>query len=435
MKNRFLLLLTITLLLAVSAVPLAANAQSGSIMTRNADGHTITAWGWDTLDFNKPVLAYLKDHSGVTVNDLVFAHNDIMQKLTVSAAAGGAGMPDVFKLTSTNIPQLVEMGAVKDITDLVAPYKDLLPDVAWKMVTYNGKIWGVPANSPAGGLFWRSDVVSQYGIDPTKIQTWADFMDASNKLSTASNGKVALIQTTSVGLPWPIGPTIQQQHQAELIGSDLKVKIGPNSAEWLATLKDWRAVKDNIKGAEMDQWTQPWYQAIKDGSIAVFPSGTWFVETIIQQAPDSKGKWFFTPFPAVAAGGDQYPNFGSATCFISSASKDPTAGMEWVKAWTMEPASTLGIGLKDLGISVISKAALNDSYVIAPHEYFSSSQAYWRVATEAFSKSTYVPPVTKFDSQANDIFNRYAEQWWQKKITDQQFLQSVSDELTKLVNS
>src|SRR5258708_18723768 len=231
MKNRFLLLLTITLLLAVSAVPLAANAQSGSIMTRNADGHTITAWGWDTLDFNKPVLAYLKDHSGVSVNDLVFAHNDIMQKLTVSAAAGGAGMPDVLKLTSTNIPQLVEMGAVKDITDLVAPYKDLLPDVAWKMVTYNGKIWGVPANSPAGGLFWRSDVVSQYGIDPTKIQTWADFMDASNKLSTASNGKVALIQTTSVGLPWPIGPTIQQQHQAELIGSDLQGKIGPNSAD------------------------------------------------------------------------------------------------------------------------------------------------------------------------------------------------------------
>jgi myo-inositol catabolism protein IolC len=42
--------------------------------------------------------------------------------------------------------------------------------------------------------------------------------------------------------------------------------------------------------------------------------------------------------------------------------------------------------------------------------------------------------VTKYDSQANDIFKRYAEQWWQKKITDQQFLQSVSDELTKLVN-
>jgi len=434
MKNRFSVLIALVLLAILTSLPLAVNAQNGSIMTKNADGHTITAWGWDTLDFNKPVLAYLKDHSGVSVNDQVYPHDDILQKLTVSAAAGGAGMPDVFKLTSTNIPQLVEMGAVKDITDLVAPYKALLPDVAWQMVTYNGKIWGVPANSPAGGMFWRSDVVSQYGIDPTKIATWADFIAAAQKLETASGGKVAMIQTSSVGLPWPIDSTIQQEHKAELIGNDMKVKIGPNSAEWLATLKDWRAVKDGIKGAEMDQWSQPWYQAIKDGSIAVFPSGTWFVETIIQQAPDSKGKWFFTPFPAVEAGGDQYPNFGSATCFISSASKDPTAGMEWVKAWTMEPDSTLSIGLKQLGISVISKAALTDSYVNAPHEYFAANQAYWKDATLAFSKSTYVPPMTKFDAQANDIFNRYAEQWWKKQITDQQFLQSVSDELTKLVN-
>src|SRR5512133_520072 len=98
MKNRFSLLIVIVL--ALTCIPLTVSAENASIMTKNADGHTITAWGWDTLDFNKPVLAYLKDHSGVAVNDTVFPHADIVQKLTVSAAAGGAGMPDVFKLTS-----------------------------------------------------------------------------------------------------------------------------------------------------------------------------------------------------------------------------------------------------------------------------------------------------------------------------------------------
>ncbi|MCZ7544328.1 MAG: extracellular solute-binding protein [Anaerolineae bacterium] len=301
------------------------------------------------------------------------------------------------------------------------------------MVTYQDRIWGVPANSPAGGLFWRYDVVTEYGIDPTAIETWDDFVAAAQTIESESGGEVAMLQMPSVGLPYEVYATIQQEHRAELIGSDLTVKIGPDSAEWLATLEDWRAVRDGITGVEMEQWTQPWYQTIKDGSIAVFPSGTWFVEVIKQQAPDSVGAWYFTPFPAVEEGGDRYPNFGSATCFISSATDDPVAGMEWVKVWTMEPASTLEIGLNQLGISVISKAALESPIVNAPHEYFAEDQAYWFDATEAFALSTYVPPVTKYDAEAGDIFNRYTEQWWLGNITDQEFLQSVADELAALV--
>lgn len=430
----FVLPVLAILLLVIAPFVAAQDSTATSIMTRDAAGQTITAWGWDPPEFNKPVLDYVQEAAGVTVNDVTYTHDDVLSNITTAMAAGGIGMPDVFKHESGDVPALVDMGAILDLTDLVAPYKDLLPDVAWEMVTYQGRIWGVPANSPAGGIFWRYDKAQEYGIDPDQIKTWDDFIAAGQKVAEASQGAAALIQVPATGLPTEILWSIQQGNQAEVIGADDTVKIGPDSQAWLDTLALWRKVRSANIGVQMDQWTQPWYQAIQDGSIVAFASGTWFVETIIQQAPDTKGIWYFTPFPANTPDGSHYPDFGSATAFVSANTPSPAAAMEWVKAWTMDPHGALDIGLKQLGISVVSKAALTDPFVTAPHEYFAKQQAYWKDATEAFFNITYVPPTTIHSREASDIFNRHLEQWWLGNETDDQFLQNTAAELRSSLN-
>lgn len=424
---RFILPILV-LVFSLSVGVISAQDAAPSVMTRNAEGQTITAWGWDTPEFNKPILDYIQEAAGVTVTDVTYTSGGVMDNVKVAAAAG-VGLPDVFKRGSGDIPALVDMNAIMDITDLVAPYKDLLPDVAWEMVTYNDRIWGVPANSPAGGVFWRYDVVEKYGIDPDSIETWDDFIAAGQKIAADSNGAVSLIQTAATGLPTEILWSIQQGYQAEIIGADNTVKIGPDSEEWKNTLALLRKVREAGINIDMDAWTQPWYQAIQDGSIAAFPIGTWFVETIKAQAPDTQGKWYFTPFPANEAGGSRNPDFGSATTFISSTTEHPEAAMEWVKAWTMDPHGAIDIGLKELGISVVSEAALSDEFVTSPHEYFAKDQAYWKEATEAFFNISYVPPASIYSPEATDIFNRQLEQWWLGNLTDEQFLQTVGDEL------
>ncbi len=423
---RFVLLVSVfTMLVSVAF----AQDNSTSVMTRTADGQTITAWGWDTPEFNKPILDYIKEASGVTVNDVTYTNADVLTNVTTAMAAGGVGMPDVFKRGSGDIPALVEMGAIKDITDLVAPYKDLLPDVAWQMVTYKDRIWGVPANSPAGGIFWRRDMAEKYGVDPDKVVTWDDFIAAGQTIAKASNGAAHIMTLPATGLPLEVLWAVQQGNKAEVIGEGDTVKIGPDSQEWKDTLALWKKIRESGVSAEIDAWTQPWYQAIQDGSVVAYPFGTWFVETIKQQAPKTLGDWYFTPFPANTADGSRYPDFGSATCFISAKTEHPEAGMEWVKAWTMDPHGAIEIGLKDLGISVVSKAALDDPFVKAPHELFAKDQAYWVDATEAFFNIPYVPPTTIHSAEATDIFNRHLEQWWLGKESDEQFLQGTADEL------
>ena len=406
----------------------AAVCGANTVLTGKARGQTITIWNWDTLPFNKVVDDYIQGCAGVSINCETFANASLPQKEAVAAAAG-VGLPDGFKAGTYNIPVLVGENAVRDITSLVAPYKSLVPAVTWKGVTYRGKIWGVPGNSPAGGMFYRYDVLSKYGLNPAKVRTWQDLISLGQQLAKASGGKASLLNNPAVGLEGNISATIQQQFRAELIGSDMKVKIGPQSTAWLNTLAMWKTMKSAPISTQMDDWTQPWYEAIKSGSVAAFPSGTWFVETFIQQAPDSKHAWYFTPFPAVKPGGDRYPDFGSAICCISSQTQKVDAAFEWVKAWTLDPYGTVTLGLEQLGISSITNAALNSAYANSPHPYFALKQAYWRDATEAFGKITYVPPVTPYDAEASDIFNRHIDDWWNGKVSDQAVLSGIAGEL------
>jgi len=413
---------------APTATTAAAAPAAGSLMTKKAAGQEISVWGWDKPEFNKVVEDYVKEAAGVTVNGQTYGGDDEWKKITTSAAAG-VGLPDAFKRGTYNVPQLVEMGAVIDLTPLVAPYKDLLPEVAWQMSTYNGKIYTVPANSPASGFFWRYDVCEKYGIDPDKIDTWDDFMEAGLKIKKDSGGKNTFMYTPATGPHGMIFTAIQQENRAEVLTNDLKVAIGPDSQPWKDTLDLNKKLLDAKFSIAMDEWSEPWYQAMKDGSVACYPIGTWFVETIIQQAPDTKGMWYFTPFAAVKSGGDRYTNSGSASCFISSQTQKIDAAWEWVKAWTLDPHGSLDLGLETLGVSCISNAALNNDYVKAPHPYFAKSQAYWLAATEAFTKSTYVPPITKLDGDATTIFNTEIEKFWKGSASQADFLSNVANQL------
>jgi lactose/L-arabinose transport system substrate-binding protein len=413
---------------APTATTAAAAPAEASLMTQKAAGQSITVWGWDKPEFNKVVEDYIKQSAGVTINGQTYGGDDEWKKITTSAAAG-VGLPDAFKSGTYNVPQLVEMGAVIDLTPLVAPYKDLLPDVAWQMSTYNGKIYTVPANSPASGFFWRYDVCDKYGIDPDSINTWDDFMAAGLKVQQDSGGKNHFMYTPATGPHGMIFTAIQQENRAQVLTNDLKVAIGPDSQPWKDTLDLNKKLLDAKFSIVMDEWAEPWYQAMKDGSVACYPIGTWFVETIIQQAPDTKGMWYFTPFAAVKAGGDRYTNSGSASCFISSQTQKIDASWEWCKAWCLDPHGTLDLGLETLGISCISNAALDNSYVKAPHPYFAKNQAYWLAATEAFTKSTYVPPATKLDGDATTIFNTEIEKFWKGSVSEADFLTNVANQL------
>jgi len=417
--------LVVACLMMLSSVALAENA-----MTKAADGQEIIAWGWDSPEFNKKVEDYILESAGVKVNGQTMAQADEIAKITAASVAG-TGLPDCFKLGSTDIARLVAQNAIMDITAMVEPYKHLLPQVAWDMVTYDGKIWALPANSPAGGMYYRYDVLEKYGINPDDLTTWDKWLEAGKKVVSESGGQVMWFNATENKLDIPMDWVILQQNRAEILSLDDKVTI--NSDAFKSSLALMQTIRDAKLSAPFSDWSAPWYQSMKDGTVACYGNGTWFVETIIQQAPDTLGDWYFAPYPALTEGGDRYPNFGSACTFISSQTTHPEAAFEWCKAWSIDGTGSLEIGLKQLGISVVSTTALSDPYVNEAHKYFAKDQAYWKLATEAFSNSSYIPPAGMNKSEADSIWNRYYDEWWNGAIsTDDALAQAEAEIKDKL---
>ena len=91
------------------------------------------------------------------------------------------------------------------------------------------------------------------------------------------------------------------------------MQVSAASPQWQSGLSVLRDLMEPGVGTLVNEFTPQWYTAMKTGSIAAYMEGTWFPETIIQQAPNTKGDWIFEPFPAIAPGGDRYPSFGSAS--------------------------------------------------------------------------------------------------------------------------
>ena len=58
--------------------------------------------------------------------------------------------------------------------------------------SYQGKLYGLAADSEPIGLFYRKDLWDQYGIKEEDIETWADLAEAGNKVNQDSNGEVSL---------------------------------------------------------------------------------------------------------------------------------------------------------------------------------------------------------------------------------------------------
>lgn len=397
-----------------------------SILTDEHTGESVDFWGWDTLEFNKPIEDYVRAVAGVDTKGRQIPNEDLLTQLKL--AVQGGGMPDIFKSGTSNIPTLVQIGAVRDITDLVEPYRDYLPDIGWEQVTYDGKIYGIPVNSPAGGMFYRADVLAEYGIDPASLDTWDKYVAAAKQLSEASNGEVHLFgfeQSIAVGVQMTF---IQQQH-VWLHDADGNVTISGDDPGWLKVMETMRKVLEPGVGKEVPEWSPEWFQAMKDGSLASFPSGTWFVQTLIQQAPDTKGAWTFTPYPAAEEGGDRYVDFGSAIIAISSKTDKAEAAFELAKAWSIDPEGAVGLGLEELGISVVSTAALDSDYVTEPHEYFANDQAYWKDATDAYSNISWSPPVTDVNQQALGVFSTDLSEWIEGGLSDEEFLDKVADDL------
>ncbi|GAA1008004.1 hypothetical protein Aple_044650 [Acrocarpospora pleiomorpha] len=153
----------------------------------------------------------------------------------IRAAATGGG-PDIVNVYSVQLAQHVAAGSVQPITTRVQPWLDKQGEeyvFPIDNVTYDKEIMALPWESRVWLLWYRKDILSEYGFEPPT--TLAELSSVAAGISEKSGGKVA-----------GIGIGMSEQG----LGADFMEKFQPLTAHYGGTLFDstGRAVFDDAAG-------------------------------------------------------------------------------------------------------------------------------------------------------------------------------------------
>ncbi len=148
-------------------------------------------WGRSLKD---AIADFEKQNPGVkvTIDPTALGQRDV--KFTTAIRAGKG--PDVFALDVNPVKQYIANGWVEDLTPFIEKeggdkfLADFYPNTL-QPVSEDGKLYGIPKNVVAMVLIYNEQMFKEAGIAKAP-ETWADFREASKKLTkaTKANGPV-----------------------------------------------------------------------------------------------------------------------------------------------------------------------------------------------------------------------------------------------------
>jgi multiple sugar transport system substrate-binding protein len=188
-------------------IPIALTLILG-IVTGAQAAIKINAWtgltGDDKGRFEEMIKAFNSSQSDAEVVPSFYSWDLLHSKLVASAQTGGA--PEVLMMWVTVLPEMVRMGALAPMDDLLAGSgikgDDFIPR-AWNLGVVEGKRYGVPMDTHVLGLYYNTELFEKAGLDPKKppVNSREEFVAAAKKLTTGPNQWGLAIPSSTA---WPV---------------------------------------------------------------------------------------------------------------------------------------------------------------------------------------------------------------------------------------
>ena len=285
----------------------------------NGTSDSITVWAMgDEGNMLAEFTAPFTEETGVKVEVVAIPWDQANEKLT-TAIASGTG-PDVVQMGNTWIPQFAESGALADLSDYVEKYEnfnlDLYFDGASDTALYNDTQYSVPWYVDTRLLYYRSDLVNDFcGNVPT---TQTELLDCAVKLGERGDGLYGLDidvndQTTTTAFAWANGWEFQDEDGSWNFDDK-------EYTEALQLLSDF-----GTKGATFYDSGLDITNTFFDGTVPMFMSGPWMVNTLNTVAPDSTDKWSVATMPSGSSNNSTVQGGTNWAMFETSKSKEVAA--------------------------------------------------------------------------------------------------------------
>ncbi|WP_030620426.1 ABC transporter substrate-binding protein [Streptomyces sclerotialus] len=377
----------------------AAQKQVGPADIRKAlkKGGTLTVWAWEPT-LKKVAADFEKEHPGVHVNLVNAGTNNDQYTALENAISAEKGVPDVAQIEYYALGQYA---LTKSVTDLRAFGAGKLAGAyspgPWNSVKSGAGIYGLPMDSGPMALFYNKKVFDKYAIEvPT---TWDEYVEAARKLHkanpkayiTSDNGDAGL--TTS--LLWQAG-----SHPYQVDGTKVRIDFTDRGARQYT--RTWQQLIDEKLLASFTPWSDDWYKALGDGTLATLPAGSWMPANFASGVRDAAGDWRAAPLPQWTEGAEAGAENGGSSLAL------PTLGKNKELAYAFVEYANAGKGVQtriDGGAFPATTEDLNsEEFRNTEFPYFGGQQANKVFAEAAANVGTdwkYLP----YQVYANSVFN------------------------------
>ena len=321
--------LAAALVAATTVVTMAACG--GSSSGGSQDTGTLTFFSWDSEATMAPIIdEFEKQNPGITVEfssaPPVAEYISTLQARILSGTAA-----DVFAIAAENKTNLIDNGAVVDLTD--EPFMANLTQFNKDTYGKDGRTFGASISSWGGGIMYNKKLLAKAGVKEFP-QSWDEFLALCSKLKQ-QGVKYPFLESVQA-MPIVVAAFVGAQNAAT--GGTLDNQIFDGSSSFAATWTQPLTVWDELytKGLAPKDVVGLTGDQVRDeftsGRAAMIPAGPWEVSPIRKANPDLDIEMALVPG---MSGPEPYlAGAASPGLAINAKAKNPEAAKKFLAFYT-----------------------------------------------------------------------------------------------------
>jgi multiple sugar transport system substrate-binding protein len=366
-------------------------------------GGTITYWSW-TPSGKEQAAAFSKEYPNVTVEYVNVGTGEAHYTALQNAIKAGRGGPDVAQVEYRALPQFALQGSLVDLTGYgFETFADDYTASTWESVHVGRSIYGLPQDSGPMAMFYNKEVFTRYGIAvPT---TWDEYVAAGRELHAADPTRYIASDAGDAGfttsLIWQAGGRPFRTEGDREVAVNLQDE---GTKKWTAL---WNQLVEGRLVTNITGWTDEWYRALGDGTIATVVAGAWMPGILMESVQAASGQWAVAPIPTYD-GRPTTAEHGGSTQSVLKKSDDPDLAAAFVR-WLNHEQSSIDVFLGSGGFPATTADLESSEFREFSSPYFGGqkiNEVLTTAATQVSSGWEYLP----YQLYAETVFSDTAGQ-------------------------
>jgi multiple sugar transport system substrate-binding protein len=330
-------------------------------------GGELTYWTW-TPSGQAQADAFMAEHPNVKVEVVNVGTSVDEYTALQNAVAAGSGAPDVAQIEYYALQQFALSDSLVDLTQYgFADLESQYTASTWDAVNLADGIYGLPQDSGPMIMLYNQAVFDEFGLEVPA--TWDEYVAAAERLHTADPNRYL---TNDAGDPGFAQPLIWQAggHPYSVDGTNVTIDLQDEGTKRWADM--WNRMLEPGYLAPIPTWSDDWWQALSNGTVASLIIGAWMPGILEGSVPDGAGDWRVAPVPSYDGTPVTAENGGSSQAVLKQ-SENPALAAAFLR-WLNSSEQSIDVFLESGGFPSTTADLNSEEFLAEAPEYFGGQQ-------------------------------------------------------------